>query len=89
VGRDDARDAFPSVAPTVALYSRMIREGSPVSPLFFKPGYLVTWRGAGLLSFAIALARTGSPPIVLARDHAGRWVAGATLLGAVVYELRR
>jgi len=33
---------FPSVAPTVALYSRMTRERSPVSPLLYVAGYLVT-----------------------------------------------
>ena len=32
---------FPSVAPTVALYSRMTRERSPLSPLLFAAGYLV------------------------------------------------
>jgi hypothetical protein len=29
---------FPSVAPTVALYSRMTRERSPLSPLLFAAG---------------------------------------------------
>ena len=29
---------FPSVAPTVALYSRLAREGSPLSPLLFVAG---------------------------------------------------
>ena len=47
---------FPSVAPTVALYSRMTRERSPVSPLLFAAGYLVTWGSAGVLAFAIAAA---------------------------------
>ena len=31
---------FPSVAPTVALYSRMTRQRSPLSPLLFASGYL-------------------------------------------------
>jgi predicted metal-binding membrane protein len=34
---------FPSVAPTVALYARMARRTSPVAPLLFATGYLVTW----------------------------------------------
>ena len=34
---------FPSVAPTVALYSRMTRQRSPLLPLLFAAGYLVTW----------------------------------------------
>ena len=31
---------LPSVAPTVALYSRMTKSRSPVSPLIFTSGYL-------------------------------------------------
>ena len=38
---------FPSVAPTVALYARMTRQRSPLSPLLFAAGYLVTWAVAG------------------------------------------
>jgi predicted metal-binding membrane protein len=78
---------FPSVAPTVALYSRMTRERSPLSPLLFAAGYLVTWAAAGLLAFAIAVAGSRIIGDVLAWDRAGRWVAGATLLVAAVYEL--
>ena len=78
---------FPSVAPTVALYSRMTRERSPVSPLLFVAGYLVTWGSAGVLAFAIAAGGDGIGGDVLAWDRAGRWVAGATLLLAAVYEL--
>ena len=36
---------FPSVAPTVALYSRMTRERSPLSPLLFAAGYLADLGG--------------------------------------------
>ncbi len=78
---------FPSVAPTVALYSRMIRQRSPVSPLLFVGGYLITWAGAGLAAFALAAAVGGIGGDVLAWDRAGRWVAGATLLVAAGYEL--
>ena len=38
---------FPSVAPTVALYSRMTGRRSMVSPLAFASGYLATWAAAG------------------------------------------
>ena len=34
---------FPSVAPTVALYSHMTESRSPVAPLFFTSGYLAAW----------------------------------------------
>ena len=78
---------LPSVAPTVALYSRMTRERSPVLPSVFAAGYLVTWAGAGALAFAIAWAGGQIDGDVLAWDRAGRWVAGVTLLGAAAYEL--
>jgi predicted metal-binding membrane protein len=78
---------FPSVMPTVALYSHMTRERSPFSGLLFAAGYLVTWAGAGVLAFGLALAGGWSAGDVLAWDRAGRWVAGSTLLVAAVYEL--
>ena len=78
---------FPSVAPTVALYARMTRERSPGLPLLFALGYLVTWAAAGVLAFAIGKAATGFAGGGLAWDHAGRAVAGATLVLAAIYEL--
>jgi predicted metal-binding membrane protein len=78
---------FPSVAPTVALYSRMTRRRSPLSPLLFVAGYLVTWAGAGLVAFALTTLVGRAAGDVLAWDRAGRWVAGATLLVAAAYEL--
>jgi predicted metal-binding membrane protein len=78
---------FPSVAPTAALYSRMTRQRSPLSPLMFASGYLFTWAGAGVLAFAIGVAITSISGDFLAWDGAGRWVAGGTLVVAAVYEL--
>src|SRR5439155_27184579 len=78
---------FPSVAPTVALYSRMTGERSPLAPFLFAAGYLVTWGGAGVLAFAIAAAGDEIAGDVLSWDRAGRWVAGATLVVAAGYEL--
>jgi predicted metal-binding membrane protein len=78
---------FPSVAPTVALYSRMTRSRSPIAPVGFAAGYLVAWAGAGVLAFALAVAGGRFAGNVLAWDSAGRWVAGGTLLVAAAYEL--
>jgi predicted metal-binding membrane protein len=78
---------LPSVSPTVALYSQMTRERSPVSPLVFGAGYLLVWAGAGVAAFAVAVAGSRALGGVLAWDRAGRWVAAATLLVAAVYEL--
>jgi predicted metal-binding membrane protein len=78
---------FPSVAPTVALYSRMTRERSPLSPLLFAAGYLVTWTAAGVVAFGLGSALGSISGDVFAWDGAGRWTAGATLLVAAGYEL--
>jgi predicted metal-binding membrane protein len=78
---------LPSVAPTVALYSRMTRSHAPLSPLLFAAGYLVTWAGAGVAAFTLAALGRGAIGDVLAWDRAGRWVAGATLVVAAAYEL--
>jgi predicted metal-binding membrane protein len=78
---------FPSVAPTVALYSRMTRSRSPVAPLLFTSGYLVAWASVGALAFLVATASARISGDLLAWDRGGRWVAGATLMLAAVYEL--
>jgi predicted metal-binding membrane protein len=78
---------FPSVAPTVALYSRMTRSRSPLAPLLFAAGYLVTWAAAGLVAFALAAAAARIPGDLLSWDRAGRPAAGITLLVAAGYEL--
>jgi predicted metal-binding membrane protein len=78
---------FPSVAPTVALYSRMTKSRSPVAPLLFASGYLVAWLGVGVVAFAVATAAGRVSGDLLAWDRAGRWLAGATLGVAAVYEL--
>jgi predicted metal-binding membrane protein len=78
---------FPSVAPTVALYSRLTRRRSLSAPLLFAMGYLLTWAAAGVGAFAIGVAVNSISGDALAWDHAGRWAAGATLVVAAIYEL--
>jgi predicted metal-binding membrane protein len=78
---------FPSVAPTAALYARMTKRRSPVAPLAFTVGYLLAWASVGVLAFAAAAGGGTLAVDPLAWDHAGRWVAGATLLAAAGYEL--
>ncbi len=78
---------FPSVAPTVALYSRMTRGRSLVAPLVFTSGYLLVWAGAGAAAFAVSDLGGRALGDVLAWDRAGRWVAGVILVAAAIYEL--
>jgi len=76
---------LPSVAPTVALYAKMAQRRS--APLLFGSGYLIAWASIGILAFVVARVGGGAVSDVLAWDRAGRWVAGATLVLAAVYEL--
>jgi predicted metal-binding membrane protein len=78
---------FPSVAPTVALYSRMTKSRSPVAPLLFASGYLIVWACVGAVAFLFAAAGGRIAGGWLDWDRAGRWVAGATVMTAAVYEL--
>ena len=78
---------FPSVAPTAALYSRMTRSRSPVAPLVFAVGYLVTWTAAGVVAFAVSDLGGRAVGDALAWDRGGRWFAGAVLASAAVYEV--
>jgi len=78
---------FPSVSPTVALYSRMARRSAPVAPLLFAAGYLLTWAAAGLLAYGVADAGRHVLGPGLSWDGTGRWLAGGTLLVAAGYEL--
>jgi predicted metal-binding membrane protein len=78
---------LPSIAPTIALYARMTKQRSPLSPMLFATGYLITWAAAGVLAFVIRRAMDGMWGDVLAWHRAGRWAAGATLILAAVYQL--
>jgi len=77
---------FPSVSPTVALFARM-STGSRLVPFVFTAGYLVTWAAAGVVAFVLAAAGAHLAGGALSWDHAGRPVAGGTLLLAAAYEL--
>jgi predicted metal-binding membrane protein len=85
---------FPSVAPAVRSYSRaqrrMGREG-PVqtwaATALFVAGYLVVWTAVGLAAFALFEAVRGLDLSWLAWDEGGKYVAGAAILAAAVYEL--
>jgi predicted metal-binding membrane protein len=77
---------LPSAWPTVTLYSRMLEKRSALSPLLFVAGYLATWTVVGLAAFTVAAAGGNIAGGVFAWDRAGRWIAGATLIAAAVYE---
>src|SRR4051812_8803255 len=66
---------LPSVAPTVALYSKMTRSRAPVAPLVFTFGYFLSWAAAGILAFGVADLVGGIAGYRLAGGRAGRWGA--------------
>jgi predicted metal-binding membrane protein len=78
---------FPSVSPTVALYSRMTRSRARLAPLVFTSGYLLTWTGAGVLAFGISGLGGSLLGDELSWNSAGRSVAGGILVTAALYEL--
>ncbi|HEV8624133.1 MAG TPA: DUF2182 domain-containing protein [Acidimicrobiia bacterium] len=78
---------FPSVAPTVALYSRMTKQRSPWRPLEFAAGYLVTWAAAGVVAFAVGVGLNALSGGLFDWERGGRWAAGGTLVLAALYEL--
>jgi hypothetical protein len=71
---------FPSVAPTVALYSRMTKTRLPLAPAAFTAGYLLTWAVAGVVAWTIALVAARVAGDALLWDNAGRVLAGAGVL---------
>jgi predicted metal-binding membrane protein len=78
---------LPSVAPTVALYSRVTRSRSAGLALLFVGGYLLTWAAAGLAALGIGAAASAVAGTSLEWRHAGRVLAGMTLLVAAGYQL--
>jgi predicted metal-binding membrane protein len=78
---------FPSVSPTVALYARMRRGRDALAPLLFAGGYLAVWSAAGLVAYGVFRAGRGVLGDQLAWGSGGRWLAGAILVAAALYEL--
>jgi predicted metal-binding membrane protein len=78
---------FPSVTPTVALYSRLMRERQPLAPYAFAAGYLLTWAMAGVAAYGIAVTASKVFGDSIMWDNDGRAIAGAMLLVAAVFEL--
>jgi predicted metal-binding membrane protein len=78
---------LPSVAPTIALYSRVTKATSRSSPWLFAGGYLLTWTVAGFVAFIVGVVGTAIFGGALGWDRAGQDLAGATLTAAAAYEV--
>jgi predicted metal-binding membrane protein len=77
---------LPSVAPTVVAYTQVSRLARAGTPLFLA-GYLAAWTGYGLIAYAIYRALRAAAPAFLRWDSGGRYLAGAALAAAGLYEL--
>jgi predicted metal-binding membrane protein len=78
---------FPSVSPTVALYTRMKRSRDAAAPVLFAVGYLAVWSAAGVAAYGVFRLGRAVLGDQLAWDAGGRWLAGGTLIVAALYEL--
>jgi predicted metal-binding membrane protein len=85
---------FPSVAPTVTMYDRL-REGHRAQgrgaardgTAIFVAGYLSVWTAAGLFAYGLLELGRELDAAFLAWDEAGRWLTGAVIVSAAVYQL--
>ena len=78
---------LPSLAPTVALYADMTRRRGLARPLLFVAAYLLVWGAAGLGAYGLFRAGKSLFGGELAWGAGGRWLAGAVLVAAAVYEV--
>jgi len=76
---------LPSITPMVVAYSRRSAAGGATAA--FAAGYLATWVAAGLLGYAAIEGVRSLDPGFLAWDEAGRYVAGAVIAAAGLYQL--
>src|SRR4029078_8927725 len=75
---------FPSVAPTVALYSRMRRERDAIAPLIFTSGSLAVWGAAGVVAYGIFRLGRALFGDQLAWDNHGQGVGGGHLASSAI-----
>jgi predicted metal-binding membrane protein len=85
---------LPSVAPMVVAHARLQaargeqgRTSALAANTLFVAGYLVAWTAAGLLGYAMFDGLRSLDLGLLAWDDGGRYVAGAVIVGAGVYQL--
>ncbi|HET7047328.1 MAG TPA: DUF2182 domain-containing protein [Solirubrobacteraceae bacterium] len=78
---------FPSLAPTVALYTTMTRSRGADRPLLFAGAYLVVWGAAGLAAYGLFELGRNVFGDALAWHSGGRWFAAGVIAFAALYEL--
>jgi predicted metal-binding membrane protein len=77
---------LPSLAPTAAVYTALVRR-EPSRILLFAAGYLLVWSLAGVLAYGLFELGKSLFSSALAWHSSGRWLAAAVLLLAALYQL--
>src|SRR5581483_3705783 len=82
---------LPSAAPMVLIYAKVSRgrkgQAGFAPTWIFVLGYLAAWTLYGLVAYGIFRAIVSAGTDYLAWDRSGRYVAGAALAAAGLYEL--
>ena len=84
---------LPSAAPMVMLVERVSRDRDGgrrrgvERAVVFVAGYLAVWAGFGLVAYGVYRLLAGADLSILHWDGGGRWVAGAVVAAAGVYQL--
>ncbi len=79
---------LPSFAPTLGAYVTLTERRDPSHWLVFAGGYLLTWTVVGLVAYwAWGLGRSLLGSDLAWHGGAGRWVSGAVIAAAALYEL--
>ncbi len=76
---------LPAATPMAAAYGR--RSASAGATAAFAAGYLAAWSGVGLLAYAVSEAVRLIDPAILGWQEAGRYVAGAVIAAAGLFQL--
>ena len=77
---------LPSLAPTAAVYTALVRR-EPSRILLFAGGYLLVWSAAGVVAYGLFELGKSLFSSALAWQDGGRWLAAGVLLLAALYQL--
>jgi predicted metal-binding membrane protein len=78
---------LPATAPMAVAHARLRPAARGRATLAFVGGYLLAWSAAGLVAYALIEGVRALDLGFLAWDEAGRYVAGAAILAAALFQL--
>ena len=78
---------LPAVAPAVVRLTRAWRAQAPAGGVLFVVGYGLIWMAAGLAGYGLVVLIRGLHAEALGWSAAGRYVAGAAIVAAGLYQL--